>query len=132
MDLLNDPDRPADVTLAIKLVLAVIAIGVVQLVMVVVRHLDVRSPGFPILAQLAMYVFGVFLLTRIARREQWARWVLVAILVVFIPLRLLPTLQSISAYPVFGLLELGQLGLYLGALVLLLKSSTSEWFARSA
>jgi hypothetical protein len=130
--LLNDSERPADVTLAIKLLLTVIAIGMVQLAILIVRHFEVRSPWFPIFSQLAIYAFSLLLLYRLAQARNWARWALVALLAVAIPLRVTPTLQSISNYPINGTLELAQLGLYVGALVLLFKKSSSEWFARKA
>ena len=132
MEVLNDPDRPSQVTLAIKLCVAVIAIGIVQLAMLVVRHFEVRSPGTLISGQLATYAFSVFLLYRLAQGRNWARWLLVALLAVAIPLRVLPILQSISHYPVYSALEVAQVGLYIGALVLLLKKSSSEWFTRKA
>ena len=130
--LLNDSDRPADVTLAIKLFLGVIAIGTVQLVMVVVRHFDVRSPLFPVFAQFAIYVFSIFLLYQLAQARNWARWLMVVFLVIGTLLRVVPTLESFAHYSVFATLEVAQLGLYVWAMVLLLKKSSSEWFTQNA
>jgi hypothetical protein len=130
MEVLNDSDRPPHVTLAIKLCIAVIAIGIVQLGMLVIRHFEVRSPGSLISGQLAIYAFSVFLLYRLAQGRNWARWLLVVLLALAIPLRVLPILQSISHYPVYTALEVVQVGLYVGALVLLLQKSSSEWFAQ--
>lgn len=128
MELLNNDDRPPGVTLAIKLLFTVMCIGLVQLAMLVVRHFGVRSPTVPIVVQLGLFAVGFYLLVQIGKGQNWSRWSLLVILGVSIPLKLLPTFQSIAHYPVYGLLEILQLILYLWALVLLLQKSSSDWF----
>lgn len=122
--------RPANVTLAIKLLIAVIGIGIIQVAMLAVRHIDVRSPEVLISIKLAIYAFSLFLLYQISRGRNWARWSLVPILIIAIPLVVLPTFQSFSHYPIYNLLEVAQLVLYLIALGLLFHGSSSGWFVK--
>ncbi len=122
--------RPANVTLAIKLLIAVIGIGIIQVGMLAVRHIDVRSPEVLILTKLAIYAFSLFLLYQINRGRNWARWSLVLILITAIPLVVLPAFQSFSHYPIYNLLEVAQLVLYLIALGLLFHGSSSRWFVK--
>ena len=123
-------ERPAVVTLAIRLFLGVVGIGIIQVVMLVFRHIDVRSPGFLIGLKLAIYAFSIFLLYQIAAGKHWARVLMIAIFVVAIPLVVLPTLQSFSHYPVYGAIEIVQVILYLVALRMLFRQDASAWFAR--
>ncbi len=124
----RDSLRPEKVSLAIKLLLAVIGIGVVQVVLLVMRHLEVRSPDFLVMVKAVIYLSALILLYQLAQGRNWARFVMLAILVIALPLVVLPTLQSFFHFPVYGLLELAQLVLFVLALVLLFQRSSSAWF----
>jgi hypothetical protein len=131
---MNSPElaeRPAQVTLAIRLILVVIAIGIIQAAILVFRHIDVRSPDLLIMTKLAIYAFGFFLVYRVARGDNWARWLMAVILFIAIPIASWPTLQAFTNYPFSSLLEVVSIGLYVGAIVLLFGKSASAWFTHS-
>lgn len=119
---------PAKVALAVKLLYVVVGIGVLRTVMTVVRHIDVRSPDFLIMTKLLTYVFSVYLIYQISKGKNWARWTLVGIFVVNIPLTILPAFESLSHTPVYTLLGFVQIGLYVYGLVLLFQKDVAGWF----
>lgn len=120
--------QPAKVTLAVKMLYIVVGIGVLRTIMTVVRHADVRSPDFLIMSKLLTYVFSVYLIYQISKGKNWARWALVVIFVVSIPLTILPAFDSFSHNPIHNLLGFVQLGLYIYGLVLLFHRDVSGWF----
>ena len=127
----SNPPRPPQVTLAVKLILAAIAIGIVQAAMQALRHIEVRSPDLLIISKAIIYAIGFFLVYRVARGDNWARWVLAALLFFAIPLASWPSLQAFAHYPVFGLLELISVALYVFAIVQLFRKDVAEWFSSS-
>ncbi len=96
--------------------------------MTVIRHADVRSPNFLISIKVVLFAVSMFLIYQVAKGRNWARWSLVAIFVINVPLTVLPAFESYSAVPVYTLLGFLQLGLYIFALVLLFRGGSSEWF----
>ena len=101
--------RPAKVALAIKMLYVVIGIGVIRTAMTVMRHIDVRSPDFIIISKAAIYAFLLYLVYQIGKRKNWARWTLVAIFVVHVPLTILPAFESLSHNLVHTMLGFVQL-----------------------
>lgn len=128
----DDPQRPDKVNLAIKLLLGVIGIGMIQVGVLVFRHLDVRSPDALLTTKVVIYTGSLILLYLLAKGQNWSRFVLLAILAVAIPLVVIPTLQAFFHFPVYGLLEITQLALYVVALVLLFQKSSSDWFRKGS
>lgn len=122
------PTKPAKVALAIKLLYVVVGIGMIRTIMTVMRHIDVRSPDFLIMTKLAIYAFSLFLIYQLGNGKNWARWTLVVILLVNIPLTIGPSFESLSHNPVHTLLGFVQLGLYIYGLVLLFHRNVSGWF----
>lgn len=120
--------QPAKVALAVKMLYVVIGIGVIRTIMTVMRHADVRSPDFLIMTKLLTYAFSLYLIYQIGRGKNWARWTLVVIFSVSIPLTILPAFSAFSHNPVHTLLGFVQIGLYLYGLVLLFNRDVSEWF----
>lgn len=124
-------ERPARVTLAIRLLVFVIALGIIQTAIVALRHIDVRSPDVLIVTKVVIYSLDFVLLYRLARGDNWARWSTLPILAIAVPLATLPVMQSFAHYPLYGLLELAQLCLYVAAIAMLFQKSSARWFARS-
>lgn len=120
--------RPAKVGLSIKLLYLIVGIGVLRTAMIVIRHADVRSPYFLVSIKVMLYALSLFLIYQVGRGRNWARWALVAILIVNIPLTILPAFETLSIVPVQTILGFLQLGLYVFALVLLFHADSSEWF----
>lgn len=120
--------RPAKVALAIKMLYVVIGIGVIRAAMTVMRHIDVRSPDFMIMSKAAIYAFSLYLVYQIGKGKNWARWTLVAIFVVHVPLTILPAFESLSHNLVHTMLGFVQLGLYVYTLMLLFHRDVSGWF----
>ena len=96
--------------------------------MSVFRNADVRSPGFLILAKLLIYSASLYLIYEVGKGKNWARWSLVVIFVISIPMVVLPFFESMSHNPVNSILGFLQLGLYIAALIFLFHESSSGWF----
>ena len=122
------PTRPAKVGLAIKTLYLVVGIGILRTAITVIRHADVRSPHFLISIKVVLFAVSLFLIYQVGKGRNWARWSLVAIFVISIPLTILPAFESYSVVPVYTLLGFLQLGLYVFALVLMFHAGSSEWF----
>ena len=123
-------ERPAKVVLAVRILYFTIGIAAIRIAIVVLRHLEVRSPDFLIITKVVIGAICLFLIFRISKGNNWARWSLVAIFIVSIPLTFLPAIQTFTAYPVQGWLEALQFALTLIALGLLFHPNASKWFAK--
>lgn len=120
--------KPAKVVLAVKMLYFVVGVGVLRTVYMVVRHLEVRSPDFLIMTKFVSYALSLYLIYLVGKGKNWARWLLVMILVVSIPLTILPYFESITHNPVGSALGIAQLILYVTGLVLLFHPSSQPWF----
>lgn len=120
--------RPAKVVLAVKLLYIIVAVGIIRKTMVVIHHADVRSPEFLIFISLVLFAVSLVLIYHTSKGKNWARWSLVVILLLSLPLSILPMFQAISHTPIPNLLGLIQLILYLVSLVLLFNTNSSTWF----
>ena len=119
--------KPATISLAVLLMYAVVAVGFLRTGMTVGRHLDVRTPYMYLGSKALVYVLSVFLIYKISKGYNWARWTLMAILAVSIPLGVLPTLDSIEHSPLHAQLGFAQLGAFVFAAFLLLLPPSSKW-----
>lgn len=120
--------RPAKVGLATKILYLIVSIGVIRTIITVIRHIEVRSPYFLISTKFLFYLLSWFLIYQMSKGRNWARWSLVVILVIHIPLTVLPAFESVSHNPFPTLLGFLQLALYIFALILLFHKRSSEWF----
>ena len=121
-------ERPLKVAHAVKIFYLVVGIGIIQAVMTIIRHADVRSPYFLIFTKLIIYAFSLYLIYQLNKGRNWARWLLVVIFIIAIPLVILPAFASFSHYPVDTLLEFIKIALYIIGLVFLFHRSSSSWF----
>lgn len=128
MDLDDKLQPPEKVILAAKLLYVVIGIGVLQALIIMIRHADVRSPVFLIISKILVYAFSVYLIKELSTGKNWARRALVVIFIIYFPLIFLPIFQSFTHYPFYGLLELAQLVLFVAAVALLFQRDVSSWF----
>ena len=92
-------EKPLVVTFSVFLMYAVIAVGFLRTGMTIGRHLDVRTPYIYLGSKTLVYVISVFLIYQISKGHNWARWALMAILAVAIPLGVLPIIDSIEHSP---------------------------------
>ena len=121
-------ERPAKIVLAVRILYLVVGIGIIRTAMTVMRHAEVRTPDFLIIAKLVIYAASLFLIYQISRGKNWARWSLVVILSISIFLLFLPAVDAFSHNPVHTLLVFLQYTLYIGALLLLFHRNSSGWF----
>jgi hypothetical protein len=121
-------EKPAKVILAVKFLYLVIGTGIIRTSMTVIRHADVRSPDFLIFTKFMVYAVSLFLIYQMAKGKNWARWSLIVIFVISIPLAILPTFDSMTHNPVHSILGFLQLGLYVAAMLFLFHESSSGWF----
>ena len=123
-------EKPAKVVLAQRLLYLVISLGIFRTTLTVIRHADVRSPYFLIFVKLLVYTVSFFLIYQSGKANNWARWSLLLIFTISIPLVILPSLESISHNPVYALFVFLQLTIYIVALFFLFLKSSSSWFGR--
>jgi RsiW-degrading membrane proteinase PrsW (M82 family) len=121
-------EKPAKVIHGAKLLYLVVGIGIIRASMTIIRHADVRSPDFLIYTKLLVYAVSLFLIYQTGKGKNWARWSLVVIFVISIPMVVLPFFESMSHNPVNSILGFLQLGLYIAALMFLFHKSSSGWF----
>jgi hypothetical protein len=120
-------NKPATVKLAVFLMYAVVAVGFLRTGMTIGRHLDVRTPYMYLGSKTLVYAVSVFLIYQISKGHNWARWTLMVILAVAIPLGVLPTIDSIEHSPLHAQLGFAQLGAFIFAALLLLMPPSSKW-----
>jgi len=121
-------ERPPKVVLAVKFFYVVVGLGIIRAAMTVIRHADVRSPNFLILTKLIIYIGSFYLIYQISKGRNWARWSMVVIFIIAIPLTILPAFASFSHNPVHTLLGLIQIVLYIIGMAFLFHGSSSSWF----
>jgi hypothetical protein len=121
-------EKPEKVVHAIKMLYLVIGIGVIRTMITVIRHADVRSPYFLIFTKLLLYVVILFLIYQIGKGRNWARWSVVVLFAIGIPMYILPNFDAMFHNPIHSLLGVLALGLYIVALVFLFQENSSAWF----
>jgi hypothetical protein len=121
-------ERPLKVAHAAKMFYLVVGLGIIRAVMTIIRHADVRSPYFLIYTKLIIYAGSLFLIYQLSKGRNWARWLMVVIFIICIPLVILPAFASYSHNPVDALLGFIQTALYIIGLVFLFHRSSSSWF----
>ena len=122
------PEKTAKIVLAIRMFYLVVGIGIVRTTMTVIRHADVRSPHSFIFTKFLIYTAILFLIHQVGKGKNWARWVLVVILAISIPLTILPNFAATFHNPIHTLFGFLQLALYIAAPVLLFHKSSFGWF----
>lgn len=116
------------VIIAVKMLYMVVGIGIIRTTFTIFRHIDVRSPFFLIITKVIIYAASIYLIIQISKCKNWARWALIIILTLSIPLTILPAFGQIPHNPIYAILFFIQLVLYMAALVLLFQESVSERF----
>ncbi len=122
-------ERPRQVTQGVWLSVCVMLLGMAQAVILALRHIEVRSPDLLIVSKVVIYCISAFLIFRVARGANWARWLLAIIMLFAIPLTIWPSLQALNEYPFYGALEVMQVVLFLSALLLLFRGPGGAWFS---
>ena len=121
-------EKEDKVVLAVKMLYLVVGIGVIRTLFTIFRHIDVRSPVSLIITKLIIYGLSIYLIIQISKCKNWARWTLVVILTISIPLTILPAFGQVTHNPVYAILFFIQLVLYIAALILLFQESVSKRF----
>ena len=121
-------ERPPKVSLAVKFFYVVVGIGIIRAAMTIIRHADVRSPYFLIITKLIIYAGSLYLIHQLSKGRNWARWSMVVIFIINIPLTILPAFASFFHNPFHTLLGFVQIALYIIGLALLFQGSSSSWF----
>jgi hypothetical protein len=121
-------ERPLKVAHAVKIFYLVVGVGIIRAVMTIIRHADVRSPYFLIYTKLIIYAGSLYVIYQLSKGRNWARWVLVIIFIISIPLVILPAFESFSHNPVDTLLGFIQTVLYIIGLVFVFHRSSFGWF----
>jgi peptidoglycan/LPS O-acetylase OafA/YrhL len=121
-------ERPPKVSLAVKIFYVIVGLGIIRAAMTIIRHADVRSPYFLITTKLIIYAGSVYLIYQLSKGKNWARWMMVVIFIISIPLTILPAFASLSHNPVHTSLGFVQLAMYIIGLVFLFHPGSSKWF----
>jgi hypothetical protein len=122
-------DKPIEVTRAVQLLLAALAIGVIQSV---VRVSQLHLPGPALLVALAVAVvfFGLYLLfiVLISKGMNWARYLYLILVALGLPFTIPAYLAELRRSVVFGALSILVAVLQLAGCYLLLKKNSNLWF----
>ena len=121
-------ERPPKVSHAVKLFYVIVGIGVIRAVMTILRHADVRSPYSLIITKLIIYAGSLYLIHQLGKGRNWARWSMVVIFIISIPITILPAFASFSHNPFHTSLGFVQIALYIIGLAFLFHGSSSSWF----
>ena len=121
-------EKPPKVSLAVKFFYVVVGIGIIRATMTILRHADVRSPYFLIITKLIIYAGSLYLIHQLSKGRNWARWSMVVIFIINIPLTILPAFASFFHNPFHTILGFVQIALYIIGLALLFQGSSSSWF----
>jgi hypothetical protein len=121
-------ERPPKVSLAVKFFYVIVGLGIIRAAMTIIRHADVRSPYSLVITKLIIYAGSLYLIYQLSKGRNWARWSMVVIFIISIPLTILPAFASFSHNPVHTSLGFVQLALYIIGLVFLFHRSSSSWF----
>ena len=121
-------DRPPKVVIAVRLFYLVVGIGIIRSAVTIFRHADVRSPHFFILLKLLIYIGSLILIYQVSKGKNWARFSMVAIFIISIPLVILPNFAALSHNPIHSILGFLNILLYILGLALIFHSSSSPWF----
>jgi hypothetical protein len=121
-------ERPPKVSLAVKFFYVIVGLGIIRAAMTIIRHADVRSPYSLVITKLIIYAGSLYLIYQLSKGRNWARWSMVVIFIISIPLTILPAFASFSHSPVHTSLGFVQLALYIIGLVFLFHRSSSSWF----
>lgn len=124
-------DRPQKVVIAVRLFYVVVGIGVIRSAITIFRHADVRSPHFLILLMLLIYIGSLFVIYQLSKGKNWARFSMVAIFIISIPLVILPNFASFAHNPIHSILGFLNILLYILGLALIFHNSSSSWFHAS-
>ena len=121
-------ERPPKVSLAVKFFYLVVGIGIIRAALTIIRHADVRSPYSLTITKLIIYAGSLYLIYQLSKGRNWARWLMVVIFIISIPLTILPAFASFFHNPVHTSLGFVQLALYIIGLVFVFHRSSSSWF----
>ena len=119
--------KPLTIKLSVFLMYSVVAIGFLRTGMTIGRHLDVRTPYMYLGSKALVYALSVFLIYQVSKGHNWARWILMVLLAVSVPLGVLPTSDSLQHSPLHAQLGFGQLAVFILAAILLLLPPSSRW-----
>jgi hypothetical protein len=122
-------ERPPKVSLAVKFFYVIVGIGMIRAVMTILRHADVRSPYSLIITKLIIYAGSLYLIHQLGKGRNWARWSMVVIFIINIPLTILPAFASFFHSPFHTLLGFVQIALYISGMAFLFHGSSSSWFS---
>ena len=122
-------ERPAKIVIALRMLYFALGIGVIRTAIVVLRHIEVRSPYFIILVKLVIWAGVLYAIFQIGKGFNWARWALLTLFIITSPLNFLPLIPTFTDYPVDGSLGVLQFALFSIALAFLFHANASAWFA---
>jgi len=91
---------------------------------------DIARVGLLIVANFGLILLLVWLIAR--RRMGWPRYLVGGLFALGLPYALQSLPAELAAYPVDGLLSVGQLALQAAALVLIFTGNARAWFAKTA
>lgn len=123
-------NRPAIISNALKLLYATLGIGVLRAVLEFQMQVQQASLWFILFIWAVVFGLMWFLIHKIGSRRNWARITFLILFLVGIPLSILPLLQSLSATPVSGLIGILQIVGQVVALVMLFQGTSNVWFRK--
>lgn len=120
--------KPRAVIIAVRLLYVSIAVGFLR--GIIVGPQAVKDVPIASVVLVLIFVSGVlwFFIHKISRAKNWARIVYLLLFVIGNWFTILPLFRSVAAYPLTGLLGIGQATLELAAMVMLFSGPSNQWF----
>lgn len=133
-NLVKQSEKPDEVVLAVKLLLASLLIGIIRISLECRIPLEWQSTQHSSIIWLIL-LFLVFvsslmlwLIYKINSRKNWARITWLILFVLGLPFSIKPLILSLTLNPFSGILGIGQCAIQIIAMVLLFKRSVNKWY----
>ena len=124
----NLPERPLLVKIAISLICASLAIGVVRSILGFFSNSVQSLTAFNAIVIVLSLATTIFLVVMVARGRDWARIVFLILLTTDILGSIPAILHEFAASPLARLIDVGEIALQVIAIVLLFQSPSNAWF----
>ena len=116
--------RPSQVTLAVRLIVATFALGLIRMPMDFAPNLFLLLVAAPTLLITSFLTYMVWI------GRNWARLVFAALLILGLPFSIFPIWEALHSRPLSGYLGLVQIVLQLASLLLIFQPASRPWFHR--
>ena len=120
--------RPKKVTIAVKLLCIVLAIGFIKFILNESIALEMAPPAFIAFTFSATVGIVALLTYMIWNGRNWARITFLVLFIIGAPFSIFQTLQILTVTPISGLVDISGIVIQIIALIFLFQKPSSDWF----